>query len=134
MSGAAGAAIPIWPMLPRPIQRSRRRSGAPFAPTFYKDKIVCDQSWSKSALGEEVLAWLQVTFTVTYDILDDSLPSSNLSTFPMPTPCSFRTKKCLNSPPLPIVVPLLHSTPAAVKLSLSQTTEHNFFTMCKKPC
>jgi len=37
-------------------------------PTFYKDKIVCHQCWSKSALGEEVSAWLQVTFTARYSI------------------------------------------------------------------
>ena len=37
-------------------------------PTFYKDKIVCHQCWSKSALGEEVSAWLQVTFTAEYSI------------------------------------------------------------------
>ena len=28
----------------------------PYKPTFYKDKIVCDQCWHNSAVGEEVSA------------------------------------------------------------------------------
>ena len=42
---------------------------APYTLAFYKDKIVCDQCWHNSALGEEVSAWLQVTFMESYDIL-----------------------------------------------------------------
>ena len=45
---------------------------APSAPAFYKDKVACDQRWYKSTLGEEVSAWLQVTFTAKYDILNNS--------------------------------------------------------------
>ena len=52
--------------------KPRSDPSAPYAPTFYKDRIVCDQCWSKSALGEEVPAWLQVTSTATYDILSAS--------------------------------------------------------------
>ena len=45
---------------------------APPVPAFCKDKIVCDQCWYKSALGEEVSVWLQVTFTEKHAILDNS--------------------------------------------------------------
>ena len=58
---------------PRPVikddkGKARADPQAPYTPTFYKDKIVCHQCWSKSALGEEVSAWLQVTFTARYSI------------------------------------------------------------------
>ena len=65
---------------------------APYALTLYKDKIVCHQCWSKSALGEEVSAWLQVTFTAVYSI-DNSgwLANVNVSKPPAPQMDAART-------------------------------------------
>ena len=49
--------------------KKRPDPSAPYTPAFYKDKIVCDQCWHNSALGEEVSAWLQVMLMESYGIL-----------------------------------------------------------------